>query len=48
MRGSRSFQLKSNSADQMWQEIVTSKLGFQNLQEMHEAWPWKKERSGED
>ena len=24
--------------DQMWQEIVTSKLGFQNLQEMQEAW----------
>ena len=32
--------------DQMWQEIVTSKLGFQNLQEMREA--WKKERSGEN
>ena len=29
--------------DQMWQEIVTSKLGFQNLQEMREA--WKKEQS---
>ena len=29
--------------DQMWQEIVTSKLGFQNLQEMCEA--WKKEQS---
>ena len=29
--------------DQMWQEIVTSKLGFQNLQEMHEA--WNKEQS---
>ena len=29
--------------DQMWQEIVTLKLGFQNLQEMCEA--WKKERS---
>ena len=29
--------------DQMWQEIVTSKLGFKNLQEMHEA--WKKERT---
>ena len=24
--------------DQMWQEIVTSKLGFKNLQEMREAW----------
>ena len=24
--------------DQIWQEIVTSKLGFQNLQEMRKAW----------
>ena len=24
--------------DQMWQEIVTSKLGFQDLKEMREAW----------
>ena len=24
--------------DQMWQENVTAKLGFQNLQEMCEAW----------
>ena len=24
--------------DQMWQEIVTAKLGFKNLQEMREAW----------
>ena len=24
--------------DQMWQEIVTAKLGFQNLQEMRKAW----------
>ena len=24
--------------DQMWQDIVTSKLGFQNLNEMREAW----------
>ena len=23
---------------QMWQEIVTAQLGFQNLQEMHVAW----------
>ena len=29
--------------EQMWQEIVTSKLGFKNLQEMREA--WKKERT---
>ena len=29
--------------DQMWQEIVTSKLGFESLQEMREA--WKKEQS---
>jgi hypothetical protein len=29
--------------DQMWQQIVTSKLGFKNLQEMREA--WKKERT---
>ena len=28
--------------DQMWQEIVTSKLGFQDLNEMREA--WKKEQ----
>ena len=28
--------------DQMWQEIVTSKLGFQDLKEMREA--WKKEQ----
>ena len=28
--------------DQLWQSIVTPKLGFQNLQEMREA--WKKER----
>ncbi len=27
--------------DQMWQQIVTSKLGFQDLNEMREA--WKKE-----
>ena len=30
--------------DQMWQAIVTSKLGFQNLQEMREA--FQKEREG--
>jgi prolyl-tRNA editing enzyme YbaK/EbsC (Cys-tRNA(Pro) deacylase) len=24
--------------DQMWKEIVTSKLGFQNLKEMRQAW----------
>ena len=29
--------------DQLWQEIVTSKLGFKNLNEMIEA--WKKEQS---
>ena len=29
--------------DQMWQEIVTSKLGFKDLKEMREA--WKKERT---
>ena len=29
--------------DQMWQEIVTSKLGFKDLKEMREA--WKKEQS---
>ena len=28
--------------DQLWQEIVTFKLGFKNLNEMREA--WKKER----
>ena len=28
--------------DQMWQEIVTSKLGFQDLKKMREA--WKKEQ----
>ena len=29
--------------DQLWQEIVTSKLGFKNLNEMREA--WKKEKN---
>ena len=29
--------------DQLWQEIVTTKLGFKNLKEMRDA--WKKERS---
>ena len=31
--------------DQMWQEIVTTKLGFQGLDDMHAA--WKKEQSSQ-